>query len=146
MNRNKVSEVLILHTKAESVQKGNVGCIIDVMKKRRVQVAPPPPNTRGTKFHAIQYTDIVLWSVLARMAMTKRLEVPLNAFQAHWRFVPRNNQQLSSYSYDLKWLSTLVARLRLSRGVIIVINLLTAIGLTPGGSGYIHVHKHEWGI
>ena len=30
--------------------------------------------------------------------------------------------------------------------LIIIIYLLTAIGLTPGGSGYIHVHKHKLGI
>ena len=29
---------------------------------------------------------------------------------------------------------------------IIIIYLLTAIGLMPSGSGYIHVHKHELGI
>ena len=28
----------------------------------------------------------------------------------------------------------------------IIIYLLTAIGLAPGGSGYVHVHKHKLGI
>ena len=30
--------------------------------------------------------------------------------------------------------------------IIIIIYLFTAIGLTPGGSGYIDVHKHKLGI
>ena len=29
--------------------------------------------------------------------------------------------------------------------IIIIIIIMTAVGLTPGGSGYIHVHKFELG-